>query len=249
MIDLHSSYWARSNHALCILCVLFVAPLSCFQPSSPQRLRLGSLQLMMTANTTQPHESSSSITSPNEKTRIDWIVRPATASDEQAVRELLEASYETAFLDDYDPEKLDAVMPLIVTPSKELLTCGTWYVVEHPANISMLVGCGGWTESDSFEFEDGEKNVNGPILRHFATHPSCSRMGVGTAIWNQTQQDLLARFDDILPALGVYSSLTARSFYESLGFQVVGTCHPFQQSDNCEFPCWIMRREAATLGN
>jgi GNAT superfamily N-acetyltransferase len=98
---------------------------------------------------------------------MSWVVRPARLGDREDVHQLLERSYSLLLRDSYDISVLNHALPLITVPQTELLTCGTWYVVEpnlrgeqdvtssfSRENISnegvvserqRIVGCGGWT--------------------------------------------------------------------------------------------------------
>ncbi len=108
--------------------------------------------------------------------RIQWKVRPATLADKNAVNELLMNSYENLLAADYDQEFLETALPLISKGREELLTCGTWYVVEDPRD-GTLTGCGGWT----FRNPAQERAADGrkvPHLRHFATRADMTRKGI-----------------------------------------------------------------------
>jgi ribosomal protein S18 acetylase RimI-like enzyme len=176
---------------------------------------------------------------------IQWKVRPATPEDEAALTELLTASYSTLLQDDYDSKILEEALPLISSPRPDLLTCGTWYVVESDSNQdsdgTMLVGCGGWTRENP-----STRNTHGHShLRHFATHPDFLRMGVGRALWDKVLEDVVKDTNEnAIPTLEVYSTLTAQPFYESLGFRTVEPIYiPIPLTANCKFPSVIMRRE------
>jgi GNAT superfamily N-acetyltransferase len=199
------------------------------------------------SSTLLPHqlEMASSTSSTSEKPQIQWKVRPATLEDEEAITELLTASYSTLLQDDYDANILEEALPLITTPRPDLLTCGTWYVVEsdnkNNQDAPLLVGCGGWTRENP-----STRNTHGHShLRHFATHPDFLRKGVGRALWDQVLEDIARdTSDQAIPTLEVYSTLTAQPFYESLGFRTVEPIYiPIPLTVNCKFPSVIMRRE------
>jgi len=168
----------------------------------------------------------------NEK--IQWVVRPTRSEDSDAINELLKICYETLLPSDYDADVLDKALPLITRARPELLNSGTWYLVEHPKD-GTVVGCGGWGHSPT---EKTRESV--PHLRHFATHPQYVRQGVGKAIWNRI-------LDDIVSELGtgadleVYSTFTAQPFYVSLGFVPVETVHLPIHPD-FTFPSVLMQR-------
>ena len=171
--------------------------------------------------------------------RIEWKVRPATLKDQEAVNKLLLDSYESLLAADYEPDFLAIALPLITKGSEELLTCGTWYVVENPVDGS-LTGCGGWTFRQPAQTSGG-KAV--PHLRHFGTRSDMARKGVGKAIWQRSWEDITNMSEDgSNTTLEVFSTLTAEPFYASCGFEKVKEL-TLPLSDKCNFPCILMRRE------
>ena len=172
--------------------------------------------------------------------RIEWKVRPATLADESAVQELLIDSYGNLLAADYDQDFLEIALPLITKGQEELLTCGTWYVVEDPRD-GTLTGCGGWTFRNP-----GNPSVNGggePHLRHFATRSDMARKGIGKAIWAQSWSDITQKSDDGADTiLEVFSTITAAPFYASIGFEKVKELQ-LPLAEDCNFPCLLMRRD------
>ncbi|KAG7365813.1 GNAT family acetyltransferase [Nitzschia inconspicua] len=209
------------------------------------------------------------------KERSEWIVRPACLDDKEMVDNLLQKSYSNLLKDDYDGDLLAVALPKITVAREDLLTCGTWYVVEASTTDAssssskglrkQLVGCGGFTlhsptknksaatNDDEDDEETRARDV--PHLRHFATDPDFARRGIASAIWNRTWNDLCHYYsatdgDDntmsFPPAMEVYSTLTAESFYASLGFRTIKeTLIPL--SDDCLFPALLMKRETTHI--
>ncbi|EEC49665.1 predicted protein [Phaeodactylum tricornutum CCAP 1055/1] len=185
--------------------------------------------------------------------RTEWVVRPATLDDANATARLLKESYSSLLIRDYDPETLAKALPLITSPRPELLTCGTWYVVQHPAH-GRIVGCGGWTkrtpapETNAAEDTQGnegqsaayERTLPLPHIRHFATDPLFLRQGVARAVWDRIWQDLS---NDLGPdvVVEVLSTLTGEVFYKSLGFSSINRTEVSLGPD-CLFPIVVMRR-------
>ncbi|KAL3923595.1 MAG: hypothetical protein SGARI_006186 [Bacillariaceae sp.] len=207
--------------------------------------------------------AASSDPSRETKQRIAWTVRPATKDDKQAVDELLWKSYSHLLKADYDDAFLEKALPKITVARPELLTCGTWYVVEGPpdndddgdsSDSKPLVGCGGFTLQSPTNKKDDKDDTNSsataidkPHLRHFATDPDHARKGIASAIWKRTWQDLCSHYQTQyqLPspsAMEVFSTLTAESFYASLGFQTIQKLE-IPLGDDCSFPALLMKRE------
>ena len=174
----------------------------------------------------------------SESRQKRWIVRPTALEDEEAINVLLKSSFETLLQPHYNGDVLKTALPLITKTRKELLTCGTWYVAEDPADRS-IVGCGGWTPENPPKAKDGL-----PHLRHFATDPKVTRQGVARAIWGRIWQDVRSKMGPCT-SLEVFSTLTAKAFYESLGFVEVDTLE-LPLADDCLFPCILMRRKGTT---
>jgi N-acetylglutamate synthase-like GNAT family acetyltransferase len=118
-------------------------------------------------------------------------------------------------------------------------------VVEDPRD-GTLTGCGGWTFRNPTQADvEGQQKMT-PNLRHFATRADMARKGVGSAIWDRSWQDIINMSPDgANTTLEVYSTLTAESFYASVGFQKVEelTVHI---AEHCDFPCILMRREPSS---
>jgi GNAT superfamily N-acetyltransferase len=181
----------------------------------------------------------------HKQEQIDWNVRPATIADANQTAKLLSESFYTILPQNYDQETLSIVLPSITTPRQQLLTCGTWYVVEDPVTKD-IVGCGGWTlrapNSNATDVPvSNATEIPVPNLRHFATHPGWTRRGVGKALWTRTWKDISDAVGPETP-LEVYSTLTGEPFYASFGFVPVRRVEVPMGKD-CLFPVIFMRRE------
>lgn len=230
-------------------------------------------QRLQTSNTTEHQRKNMQRQRQQPKEKVDWIIRPATVEDRDGCAALIQLSYRTLLPRDYSDECLAKCLPLITTPREQLLTCNTWFVVEHPST-RQIVGCGGWTlrsplastTQDSVPVENKQndeaatKNANivqtepssngldepVPHLRHFATHPDYSRMGIASSIWQKIHSEISKQFlaqGKPFPAMEVFSTLTAEGFYASCGFEVVSRFDMTLGSD-AVFPVILMRRGA-----
>lgn len=156
-----------------------------------------------------------------------FTIRVAAPSNQASVSALLKTSYTTLMARDYSPEILVLALPLICQANPELLRSNTYYVAENSSGE--IVGCGGWTPQ-----RPGEGGVLDGLghIRHFATHPTWTRQGIGRALVERCKAD--ARTHGI-SRLECYSSLSARNFYAALDFQACGSIN-IQLSDECVFP-------------
>ena len=206
------------------------------------------------------------------KEKVDWIIRPANVNDRDGCAALIQLSYGTLLSRDYSDECLAKCLPLITTPREQLLTCNTWFVVEHPST-PQIVGCGGWTVRSPLATTCLDKNEpneeatpkndnlvektstsNGqdapvPHLRHFATHPGYARMGIASSIWQRIHSEMLKQClaqGIPFPTMEVFSTLTAEGFYASCGFEVISRSDMALGND-AVFPVILMRR-CATKG-
>jgi N-acetylglutamate synthase-like GNAT family acetyltransferase len=147
----------------------------------------------------------------------DFALRIASPKDAEAVSALLHTSYTSLMAPGYEPALLARVLPLLTKANLMLLSCGTWYVVELPAGDGTLVGCGGWTSQRP---GDPNKPMDPALghIRHFATHPSWTRRGIGRALFDRCVAD--ARAAGVC-AFECYSSTVAEGFYRALGFKSI----------------------------
>jgi GNAT superfamily N-acetyltransferase len=143
---------------------------------------------------------------------MDVPLRVANLTDALAVDDLLLASYSVLPRSSYDPDVLDAALPLMTRANQTLLSSGTYYVVEGPGRLS---GCGGW----SFERPGtGERIAGLAHIRHFAVHPEDVGQGIGRTLYEvcaaEAREHGARRFE-------CFSFLNAERFYKGLGFRSV----------------------------
>jgi N-acetylglutamate synthase-like GNAT family acetyltransferase len=163
----------------------------------------------------------------------NFAIRIARPSDVEAIGALLRASFASLLARSYERSVLDLALPHMTRAHPTLLASGTYYVAER--DPEKPVGCGGWTlaRPDGGEIVAGEAHI-----RHFATHPLCTRQGVATALLAQCFAD--ARRHGI-GKLHCFATLNAEPFYRANGFATVGpTAVPIGPS--LAFPAILMTR-------
>ena len=142
-------------------------------------------------------------------------VRPAGPADAPAVERVLAASYGTLLSRDYPPDLLRAALPVMTRANPALLSSGTYHVAVLSGAV---VGCGGWTLATPGRPDVPPDPAHGHV-RHFATDPAVLRHGVGRALLERCRAEATAAG---VARLECWSTLTARPFYEALGFRAVG---------------------------
>lgn len=153
-----------------------------------------------------------------------------------------------------------------VQEGDEPTTMTTRTTTEQPPE-PRIVGCGGWTArrpeskrhnehsntaDDPSQHHAVQDEALVPHLRHFAVHPDYARRGIGKAIWQRCYDDIAQQFvlapanseeeNRPFPAMEVFSSRTAESFYASLGFRLVKRMD-LEMKPGIFMPVLLMRRE------
>lgn len=165
-----------------------------------------------------------------------FSIRLAKPAHSDAVGALLRSSYSSLLKASYDSDLLARALPHMIKPNPTLLASGSYYVAETARGD--VVGCGGWTLEmpGSGEITEGEAHI-----RHFATHPECTRQGIGSALLARCISD--ARSAGIRK-LHSFSTLNAERFYRAAGFTTVGPID-VQLGPSMTFPGVLMSREVA----
>jgi len=141
----------------------------------------------------------------------------ATLDDAPAIRALFARSYATFLVHDYAPEMLERAMPFLTFAKPELLSSGTYYIARTEAGD--VVGAGGWTAVRPGSRE-GDVQPGLAHVRHFAVDPDHARKGIASMLFDRCVSD--AKASENVTRFECYSTLTARRFYESRGFRVIG---------------------------
>jgi GNAT superfamily N-acetyltransferase len=143
-----------------------------------------------------------------------FTIRVASSTDAPAISAVLTSSYTTLLPGLYNYQMLQTAMPLMTVANPALLACGTYFVAE--ASDGRILGCGGWTAEHP---ETGEIIAGLAHIRHFATDPQMTRMGVGKALLTLC---VTQSFTKNIRTLECCSTLPAQSFYAAAGFQNLG---------------------------
>src|SRR5260370_25386583 len=119
-------------------------------------------------------------------------LRLATAEDEPALRDLIEASVRGLQTNDYTPAQMEGALGTLLGLDTQLVADGTYFVAEARAACArILVGCGGWSLRKTLFGSDHapvrEANFLDPAvdaakIRAFFIHPDCARPRLGINI-------------------------------------------------------------------
>jgi GNAT superfamily N-acetyltransferase len=143
----------------------------------------------------------------------DLVLRHATRADLAEVDALLANSYPRLLANDYAPSILVTALPIIARARPELVASGRYFVAEDAGRI---VGAGGWSMGAP---SDGRQVSGTGHIRHVVTDYRVQRRGIGRRLMGAVLGDVE---DAGITVLECLSTLTARAFYESLGFQATG---------------------------
>ncbi|GGE43933.1 GNAT family N-acetyltransferase [Actibacterium pelagium] len=159
-------------------------------------------------------------------------IRVATQRDIAPIDVLLSRSYPILLKPDYPPSVLVTALPLISKANPNLITCGTYYVVEDADGV---VGAGGWT----FAAPTGHQPRRGRgNIRHVVTDHLKLRQGVGRALMQRIFEEAASAGAEWLDCL---STRTAVPFYQSLGFRPMGEVS-IDLRPGITFPSVLMER-------
>lgn len=138
-----------------------------------------------------------------------FVTRCAAQADVDAVDTLLARAYPRLLAADYDKDVLRKALPVIGRAQPDLVTCGTYYLVEEGGQI---LGAGGWTQQ-----APGTGVIARGIghIRHVVTDDRATRRGVASHLLRHIIET--ARAEDTVQ-LHCLSTLTAEPFYEAVGF-------------------------------
>lgn len=141
-------------------------------------------------------------------------VRLATRADIAAVDGLLARSYPVLLKPDYPPSVMVTALPRISRARPELVTCGTYFVVEDAGG--MVIGAGGWTPGAP---GGGAPRPGVGHVRHVVADHRKTRAGIGRCLMARVIADAAAQGALRLDCL---STRTAVPFYRAMGFEVIG---------------------------
>ena len=152
--------------------------------------------------------------------------RRATDDDVPALRTLIEESARGLSVGFYTPAQIDAAVAHVFGVDTQLVTDGTYYVVDGPP-AEGPIACGGWSARRTLYGGDQMKSADDPRLdpatepariRAFFVHPRWARRGLAGALYAECAR---AAWAAGFRALELMATMPGEPFYRSLGFEVV----------------------------
>lgn len=123
------------------------------------------------------------------------MIRPATFQDIPELKKLLDLSVRGLSKEHYTPNQIESALKYIFGVDTQLITDGTYYVVEIDRAIA---GCGGWSKRNTLYGGDQHKELEDPLLdpendaariRAFFVHPDYARKGIGRQIMELCERE------------------------------------------------------------
>ena len=114
-----------------------------------------------------------------------FTIRPATLDDVRTLESVIAESSRGLSRDDYTPEQIEAALGTAWGVDTELITDGTYFVVEAEGQT---VACGGWSRRQTLFGSDARQGRQSELLdpaqdaariRAFFVRPQWARKGIG----------------------------------------------------------------------
>lgn len=172
-------------------------------------------------------------------------LRSATPSDLDAIQSLIAASVRGLSAGYYSPEQVDSALRHMFGADSQLITDGTYYVIE--ADGEGLAAAGGWSARRTLFGGDQMKEDEDPRLdpaadpariRAFFVHPAWARRGLARRLFAHCQE---AAWSAGFRRFELLATLPGEPLYAALGFQVSERV-VVQLADGVGIPCARMAR-------
>jgi len=153
--------------------------------------------------------------------KIKFQLRTALASDYGSIESLINVSARKLGIEDYSLEQIEAALKNAFGLDTQLISDQTYFVVESGRS---LVGCGGWSYRETLFGSDSRKGRNShrinpqtgtAKIRAFFVDPKFSRMGIGSMIMHECEQQALRTG---FRKLELMATLPGVKLYEKHGF-------------------------------
>jgi GNAT superfamily N-acetyltransferase len=152
-----------------------------------------------------------------------FAIRLARQDDIPALEVLIPLSVRVLQAPFYLPAQMEAALGPVFGVDRQLISDGTYFVVEHSGHI---VGCGGWSRRRAEFGGDRARSAEDAALdpahdpariRAFFVHPDWARRGIGRSILSACESAICAAgFRDAV----LVATLAGEPLYASFGYSV-----------------------------
>ncbi|HQU09790.1 MAG TPA: GNAT family N-acetyltransferase [Opitutales bacterium] len=154
------------------------------------------------------------------------LIRPATLAEVPALNTLIQSSARGLSTQDYSPEAIEGLIQHVFGVDTELITDGSYYVIEQTDVTAPIIACGGWSRrrtlfgGDNFQQREGgylDPAKDSAKIRAFFVHPSYARQGLARRLLEYCEQQAKA-FG--FKKMELMSTLPGIKFYGSNGYNL-----------------------------
>jgi len=152
----------------------------------------------------------------------EWVVRPATLDDVEALEALINTSARSLNTEHYTPSQVESIIKYVYGVDTQLIRDQTYLLVQEG---DTLIGCGGWSRRKTLYGGDQLKvdsldNLLDPQseparIRAFFVHPGWARRGIGSVMMQACER---AAKDAGFGTLELMATLTGEFLYTRFGF-------------------------------
>ena len=155
----------------------------------------------------------------------DLKIRKATIRDMNEIESVMKRSMELLGQGHYTPEQVQSSMNYVCVPDEQIITDGTYYVVENENGV--MLACGGWSFRNKLyagpKVETQKDDKLDPTkdrarIRAMFVLPNISSKGLGTLIL-KTSEEAAKAYGFSRGALGATESGLA--FYKAKGWTIL----------------------------
>lgn len=151
-------------------------------------------------------------------------IRPANFEDLPRMQQLIVESVRGLSKDHYSNAQIESSIKYIFGVDTQLLTDGTYYVVE---DNKRLAACGGWSKRETLYGGDQHKSLSDPLLnpavdpariRAFFVHPDFARQGIGRMLIEFCEAEVIKGG---FHSTQLGATLPGVPLYEAMGYQSI----------------------------